>query len=272
MPGFTMRDDAPLTKEEWGKIDELVVGVARKLLVGRRIIKLAGPYGAGLQMISLDSFEVGEACVHDESCEGDCDCECQAVHIASREVLSLAVIHKDFSLRWRDIETARQFGSALDLSPVAAAAAACAQAEDKMVFDGLLGKAGSKIEAAAWDEEGNGFANVVAATEALISGGFYGPYAAALPPALYAKMHRLMGRGGRLEVEHIGKMAAGGVFQAPGLKTPFVIAQGVQDLDLVVGQDLITAYLGPEMVDHRFRVLESLVLRVKRAGAICVMG
>jgi uncharacterized linocin/CFP29 family protein len=272
MPDFLMRDDAPLTKEEWGKIDELVVGVARRLLVGRRIITISGPYGAGLQMVSLDTLEVGEACVHDESCEEDCDCGCQAARVTSREILSLPVIHKDFSLRWRDIETARQFGSPLDLSPAAAAAAACAQAEDEMVFQSLLGKAGSKIDATDWDEEGNGFANVVAATEALVSDGIYGPYAAALPPALYAKMHRLMGRGGRLEIEHIEKMVPGGVFQAPGLETPLVIAQGVQNLDLVAGQDLITAYLGPEMVDHRFRVLETLVLRVKRAGAICLMA
>jgi uncharacterized linocin/CFP29 family protein len=194
------------------------------------------------------------------------------VHTSNRETLSLPVIHKDFSLRWRDIETSRHFGLPLDLSPAAAAGAACAQAEDKMVFQGLLGKASTEIKAADWEEEGKGFANVVAATEALISAGFYGPYAAILPPALYARMHRLMGRGGRLEIEHIGKVASGGVFQAPGLKTSLVIAQGTQNLDLVIGQDLVTAYLGPDLVDHRFRVLESLVLRVKRAGAICVMA
>lgn len=269
MADFLMRDDAPLTEEEWGKIDELVVETARKILVGRRIIKLTGPFGAGLQMIPLDSLEVGEACLHEASCEEGCECE--PVQVSQREILSLPVIHKDFWLRWRDIETSRQFNLPLDLSPAAAAAAACAHAEDKLILGGLLEKAGSQIEAADWEEEGNGFANVVAATEALISAGFYGPYAALFPPALYAKLHRLMGRGGRLEIEHIGKVVSGGVFQAPGLETPLVIAPGVQNLDLVVGQDLTTAYLGPDLVDHHFRLLESLVLRVKRAGAICVM-
>jgi uncharacterized linocin/CFP29 family protein len=38
-----------------------------------------------------------------------------------------------------------------------------------------------------------------------------------------------------------------------------------------VGQDLITAYLGPEEMGHRFRVLESLALRIKRPGAICTL-
>jgi uncharacterized linocin/CFP29 family protein len=45
----------------------------------------------------------------------------------------------------------------------------------------------------------------------------------------------------------------------------------VQNLDLVVAQDLVTAYLGPENMDHHFRVLESLVLRIKRPGAICAL-
>jgi uncharacterized linocin/CFP29 family protein len=136
MPDFLMRDDAPLTKEEWEKIDELAVGTAGQLLVGRRIVRLAGPFGAGLQMIPLDSLKVGEACVHEPSCEEGC--ECQPVQITSRKTLSLSVIHKDFWLRWRDVETSRQFSLPLDLSPAAAAAAACARVEDKMVFDGLL--------------------------------------------------------------------------------------------------------------------------------------
>jgi uncharacterized linocin/CFP29 family protein len=187
-------------------------------------------------------------------------------------MLPLQVIHKDFWLLWRDIETSQQFNMPLDLSPAAAAAVTCAYAEDDMVFSGLLGAADSHIEAADWDVEANGFANVVAATETLISGGFYGPYAAVFPSAIYAKLHRLMGRGGRLEIQHIQEVVSGGVFQSPRLGTPIVIAQGVENVDLAVGQDLTTAYLGPDLVDHRFRVMESLVLRVKRAGAICAMG
>ena len=138
-----------------------------------------------------------------------------------------------------------------------------------MILRELVEKSVTRIEAADWKEEGNGFSDIVKATEALVSSGYYGPYAAVLPPMQYASLHRLMGRGGRLEIEHIGKVVSGGVFQAPGLKTALVIAQGVQNLDLVVGQDLATAYLGPDLVDHRFRVLESLVLRIKRPGAIC---
>lgn len=50
-----------------------------------------------------------------------------------------------------------------------------------------------------------------------------------------------------------------------------VLAQGPHNLDLVVGQDLITAYLGPENMDHTFRLLGGIVLRIKQPGAICVL-
>lgn len=271
MTDYLMRDGAPLTAEEWEKLDQLVVSAASTLLVGRRVVGLTGPFGPGLQSISVDSLEVGEACAHDEGCQENDDCDCQAVRVSHREALALPVIHKDFTLRWRDIETSRQFGLPLDLAAAAAASAACARAEDEMVFQGLVERSGTKIQAGDWEEEGNGFSDIVKATEALVSSGFYGPYAAVLPPMLYASLHRLMGRGGRLEIEHIGKVVTGGVFQAPGLKAALVIAQGVQNLDLVVGQDLATAYLGPDPIDHRFRVMESLVLRIKRPGAICLI-
>ena len=35
--------------------------------------------------------------------------------------------------------------------------------------------------------------------------------------------------------------------------------------------DLISAYLGPEQMNHPFRIFESLVLRIKRPGAICTI-
>ena len=43
MSDYLMRDDAPFSEKEWAKLDELVVDVARKLLVGRRFIHLTGP-------------------------------------------------------------------------------------------------------------------------------------------------------------------------------------------------------------------------------------
>lgn len=278
MSDFLMRDEAPLTEEEWARLDETVVNVARQLLVGRRIIQLAGPFGPGLQYAPLDTLEAGGACIHENSgCHGqECGCEegkeCAPVRVITRAQLPLPEIHKDFLLRWRDLETSRQFGMPLDWSVAAAASATCAQAEDRMIFEKLLEAQGRiTVTAADWEEAGNGFGNVLAATEKLIAAGFYAPYAAVFSPALYTKLHRWLPQARRLEIEQIKVLADGGVFQSPALtgNQALIIAQGPQNVDLVVAQDLITAYLGPEGMDHRFRVLESLALRIKRPGAIC---
>ena len=43
------------------------------------------------------------------------------------------------------------------------------------------------------------------------------------------------------------------------------------NVDLVVGQDVVTAYLGNEGLDHRFRIFETLAVRIKRPGASCIL-
>jgi uncharacterized linocin/CFP29 family protein len=40
-------------------------------------------------------------------------------------------------------------------------------------------------------------------------------------------------------------------------------------MDLAVGLDLSTAYLESSNMNHLFRVVESLVLRIRRPGAVC---
>ena len=282
MSDYLMRDDALLSAEEWEKLDELVVTVARKMLVGRRFITLAGPLGVGIQIVPVAAVGTGQACLHDE--EG-CACkagECNVIQVTGRKFLALPIIHQDFRLAWRDIEASRQMGWPLELGPAAAASAACARAEDELIFhghpdhgyEGLLSAAGRHTAPLAkWDEPGSAFANVVAATEALVADGYYGPFAAILSPALYARTQRVARDIGRLESSLIEDLVEGGLFYSSVLaeNQGLVVALGAHNFDLAVAQDLITAYLGPENLDHNFRVMESLVLRIKRPGAICTL-
>ena len=282
MSDYLMRDDAPLSTEEWVKLDEVVVDMARKLLVGRRFIHLTGPLGAGVQTVPVPTVSGGEACLHDE--EG-CACEageCEVIQVTGHKFLSLPLIHQDFRLSWRDIEASRRMGWPLELGPAAAASAACARAEDDFIFhghpehgyEGLLNAASRHtVPLGDWDESGQAFANIVAATEALVADGFYEPFAVVLSPALYAKTQRIARGIGRLESKLIQDVAEGGLFRSPVLaeNQGLVVAMGAHNFDLVVAQDLITAYLGPENMDHTFRVMEILALRIKRPGAICTL-
>jgi uncharacterized linocin/CFP29 family protein len=79
---------------------------------------------------------------------------------------------------------------------------------------------------------------------------------------------------GRIVGKLIEDVAEGGVFRSPILQPEegLVLSLGAHNLDLVVAQDLTTAYLGNEGLDHSYQVMESLVLRIKRPGAICTFG
>lgn len=288
MTEYLMREQAPLTAEEWTRLDDLVVAVARKILVARRFLPLAGPFGAGVQTVPVDAYMWSKGCIHYggtdictyEACTaaGACD----PIALSERRYLTLPLLHKDFRLSWRDIATARQLNTPLDLFPAGGAAAAVAMAEDELIFrgneqhgfPGLLTAAGTRVRLADWGKAEAAFKNVALAREALVQKGFYGPYALVLSTDLFAAVQRIMPNTGRLEVQFLGDVATAGVFQAPALeaRNALFISVGPENLDLAVAQDLVTAYLGPDGMDHLFRVFESLALRVKQPGAICLLA
>jgi len=274
MSDYLMRANAPLSEEEWAQLDHVVESAAKALLVGRRFITLTGPLGPGTLAVPVFRICTGEDCdCEEESCGcGGGECSCSATHVSSRELIPIEVFENDFILSWRDVAANRQLGLGLELGPAGAAAAACARAEDEHVFDSLLTAQGRNTVALKdWDEPGAALENVVEATEALVSKGFYGPFALVVSPALYAKTQRVSQGMGRTVGKLIGEVAEGGMFRSPILRPTegLVLSLGAHNLDLVVAQDLTTGYMGNEGLDHLYRVMESLVLRIKRPGAIC---
>lgn len=271
---FLDRANSPLTDDEWKQIDTIVVEVARRQLVGRRFIPVFGPLGAGTQDVDYDVFTgTDEATV---STLGE---STDPVRARRRVHEHLPMIFKDFLLYWRDIESSRLLNSPIDLGAAAAAASFCAQKEDDLIFNGNaeLGYPGlttvegrQLIPASDWNQAGSAFNDVVAATRQLLAEGFLGPYALIVNPQAFSQMQRVYANSGVLEINHVREIATGGVFQSPILrdKLGLVVSMGIQNFDIAIGQDLITAYLGAEKMNHPFRVLESLVLRIKRPGAI----
>jgi len=276
MSDYLMRDQAPLNSEEWERIDKLVVEAASQQLVGRRVMPLYGPLGVGVQTISASGFSGTTPSVIDLWGEA----ESETVQVSARKHLTIPIIYKDFRLFWRDIETSRKLGIPLDIGAAAIASSFCARAEDELIFKGsevygykgLLNAEGRNTVALSdWTAAGNAFGDVVAAARALNSAGFPGPYAIVVSPLLYSQTLRVYGNTGVLELSHIQNLTAGGVYQSPALEENqgVVLAVGPQNLDLALSQDLTTAYLSPDRMNHVFRTFESLILRVKQPGAIC---
>ncbi len=278
MQDFLARDQSPLDVEQWDAIDGAVVAVARRLLVGRRLLPIYGPLGPGLQAIQHDLFSGRTAGAIDMIGEADCD----EVLSTERSYLPLPILHKDFMLHWRDLEEATQYNTPIDTGAAAAAAASCARMEDELIFNGRsdLGYPGltnapgtCSSPMADWVNMGQAFRDVVAGVEQLSSRGFSGPYAVAVSPRQLVAMNRMFENSGVLEIDQVRKIATTGVFVTPVLPEPsaVVIAPGPENLDLVMGLDMTAAYLEASKMNHHFRVLETLALRIKRPEAICIL-
>ena len=157
-----------------------------------------------------------------------------------------------------------------------------ARTEDDLIFtgsaelglEGLLNAAGRGVLAVSdWNAMGKAFRDAVAAPQYLTDAGFYGPYAVVASPRMYAAMNRVYENTGVLEIEQVQKLAGGGVYRSASILDGYalVVAVGASNMDLVVGQDLAVAYLASENLNHDSRVMESVVLRIKRPQAIVTL-
>ena len=278
---FLGREQSPLTLDEWNALENAIINVAKKVLVCRRFMSLVGPIGVGHQVVAYDVF-LG---VEPGSCEvrpGEEAQTCEPIRTGTRKYVVMPTIYKPFSITWRDLEYYRQFDLPIDTSTASAAAFATAVAEDTLIIhgdrklgiDGFLSVEGRQtMSMSDWDVMGNAFNDVSLAIAKLSESGFFGPYYLLLNPKDYFKLNRLYHNTGLLEIEQIKKIVEE-VFHTqivPEGKA-ILVSSGPQNMDIVIGLDMSLAYVESSNMVHQFRVMEVLVPRIKRPGAIMVIG
>lgn len=267
---YLSRESFPLPEELWGQIDAAVVKAARRVLVGRRFLHVFGPLGVGVESIAVDDADA----VQEVEKDG-------LITTSGRTFAEIPAIFEDFTLLARDLASAEKSDLPADLSKAAKAAETCALKEDKLIFfgnkelgyDGLLTAPGAKkIAKKNWSAGEDAFADIAAGISYLTEKGFTGAYALAVSPDLYMQMQRIQPGTGLLEIDRVAKLLDGHVYQARALgKGQAVLtASDEENMDLVVGQDMATAYLEQKDLNHSFRVLETVLPRFKRKQAIVV--
>jgi uncharacterized linocin/CFP29 family protein len=272
-----IKSEIQIGHEDWEKLQRTVYETVEKHLVGRKFLEIYGPLGAGVQCVPLDTYAIPSWATIDMLGESD-----SAIHSLKRDIAHIPVIYKDFWLFWRDIEASKKCETPLDASAAVGAAIAAAAREDDLVFNGLaeMGMAGflnvngrNILKLSDWTVIGNGFQDVVLATEKLRSLGFFPPYALVVSPRLYALLHKVYERTGQLEIKGVSELVKGGVYQSPTFKkdVALVVAMGRQNVDIAVGTNFKVEYWGPQNLNHRFRVVGSSVLRIKCPQAICTL-
>ena len=172
---------------------------------------------------------------------------------------------------WK-MDGAEQTPFAFDLGAVAIAGTELAKEEDKLIVGGFRDQGTSSGPLGDWGMPSDPFSAIVKAEAGLLQGGYVAPYALVLSPALYARLAGLI-KDGQRELEMVEELVEGGIFQCTAMPDDqaMVLSLGAWNFDLVVGQDVVTAYTGNEGIDQKFRIFETLCLRIKRPGAICVL-
>lgn len=271
--------ELPLTPEQADRVLEEAVREVRRTVVGRRIIPLFGPLGAGVESVTLETLRKDD--------QGEIDLEGRAdpspIGAHERETyIRVPLIYKDFVLHWRNVKWSQERNAPLDVTNAVRAAHQVGHAEDDLVFNGSkdLGIGGllnwpgvQTLKGGAWRSPGLPLQDVYRAIDQLMKAQHHFPFALVTSLDLYEALVKPVRDAPVLEVEQIGKLCTDGVFfsRAVPAGTAALVSTGLQNFDVAVAEDLQVAYLGPAEMNHRFRVYESLVLRVKRAESICVI-
>ncbi len=279
MMDYLLRSQAPLNAQEWAALDSTAVQVARRNLIARRFLSVYGPVGAAVQGYAADRFPGDDMGLISLLAAEEKD----IVAPQSRRFVPLPILYRDFRLNWRDLEAARRLGLPLDTTGAAIAASAVAAMEDRLIFngyseleqEGFLNSAGrQQLPLGDWDTTGGAFASVVNAVRTLAQANFRAPYTVIVPPQLFVMLNRVYDNTAVLEIDQVRQLVGGGVYMTPALpeRTALVVAAGRENMDLLIAQDLVVAFLETASMEHHFRVLEVLSLRTKRPGAICTLG
>lgn len=265
---YLHREDAPFSAAVWEKIDETVVVAASSQLSGRRLLTVKGPFGLGLKAISGGDREVNEKTTG------------RSVMTAG-QIIHLLMIRSEFSLPVRDIAAFEESGLPMDLAAAANAAVDCANQEDRLIFNGsdstwtkgLLNSEGSSYyNLKAWDNLDAAADDIIQAATLLDKAGFHGPYSLGLSPELYNRLFRRYADGNMTGLEHIRQIATDGVYKVPAIGAGGVLLNtSAAFAHILLGQDLVTGFVGPAGHEYNFIVFESLALRLLRPESICIL-
>ncbi len=271
--------ELPLTQQQADRMLQEAVQEVRRTVVARRLVALFGPLGAGVESVPLET--IGKDDRAEIDLEGKPDPRPIRTHETERYI-RIPLIYKDFFLHWRDVTWSQDMGAPLDPTNAVRAAHQVGHAEDNLLFNGskdmgihgLLNSPGSlSVDGGDWKKAGAPVKDVYAAISKLLDSSHHFPYALVASVDMYETLLKPVKESPVLELEQVNKVCGDGVHWSPQIPagTAAVISTGPQNFDIAVAEDLQIAYLGPSDMNYRFRVYESLVLRVKRPTAICVI-
>lgn len=257
---YLTREDAPFGDEIWAILDNTMIEVARNQLAGRRLLPMEGPFGLGLKSVPLqDVLSENGLLVSD--------------------TLPVPWIHRTFTLGKRDLVAYERERISLYLRPLVETTMEVARIEDNLVFNGVPGVAGlltipgtNRVRISPWEAIGTAANDIIQAITVLDGAGFHGPYSLALAADRYNMLLRLYPQGNRTELDHLREMVTDGIVKASTLKAGGVLVASRRPYaSILLGQDMSLGFIGPLEDRLEFSISESLTVRVRQPGSVCVL-
>lgn len=266
---YLARESSIFESAFWDNIDKTVIETASRTLIGRRFLSIYGPLGSGALSVQYDKNDREEVF------------ENGIVKTSGRKSVELPQLYRDFTLLWRDIENNEKNQTPLDLSVVASAAQNLANGEDELIFygnkfldvEGILNSKGvQKLKLSDWAQGENPYKDIVKAINMIMEKGIAGKIVLCLSRGLYFDLQRIQAGTGMTEAQRIKSMI-GGLFNVSVIKEKkaAVICAEPQYIDLAIGVDMASAYLEQKDLNHSFRIMETILPRIKEPNAIVVL-
>ncbi len=266
---YLARESSPFENSFWKDIDKSVIETAIRTLIGRRFLNIYGPLGAGAISVQYDKNDREEIF------------ENGIVKTSGRKSVELPQLYEDFTILWRDLENNEKNKTPLDLSVVSLAAQNLSNREDKLIFYGneLLGAEGilnakgtQKLKLSDWATGENPYKDIVKAINMIMEKGMVGKIVLCLSRSLYFDLQRIQEGTGMTEAQRVSSMI-GNLFNVSVIKDKkaAVICAEPQYIDLAIGVDIATAYLEQKDLNHSFRIMETILPRIKEPNAIVVL-
>ena len=168
---------------------------------------------------------------------------------AQRRVLPLVELRADFSVAREELRSHDRGAVDVDLADLDDAAHRMAVAENIAVFHGWPAAGISGIaevapgKPIALGKSAEAYPRSVAgAVERLMRRGIGGPYGLALGPDEYTRVSETAEHGGYPLLDHLGKILAGPIVWAPGVRGAVVVSLRGGDFLFESGQDLSIGY------------------------------
>jgi uncharacterized linocin/CFP29 family protein len=277
-------DTAQLTDEEVRYIDSRVVDAVRPVLVGRRLFPVFTlPHAGFITVRGYKRTDMSQARI---SLYGQGENKDRSIKTPFD--ITVPVIHKEFTLNWRDLEASRANGLPLDTQDAENAGRQCAEEEDKLLITGeytgwqALGVEGlatatgrnTKASAGAWPA--NSLKDLSAAIGELEADGHMGPYAAILRSAWAAKLRDLVSNTATKWIDVVKDLFPAGIYVSDNLYSSagattsgLVVEPSQENFEMVIGKDLSLFTKQDEDMNLQCKEFEVVAPRIKRPTSIC---